>query len=66
MIESSPTLAAAPGGDHLLVATRLRGSAFKRSLVDARLGTRLEIEGPVGSALMSLDGATVTCACHGS
>jgi len=43
------SLAAAPGRDHLLVATRVRGSAFKRSLVEAPPGTRLEIEGPFGS-----------------
>ena len=43
------SLAAAPGRDHLLVATRVRGSAFKRSLVEAPRGTGLEIEGPFGS-----------------
>jgi ferredoxin-NADP reductase len=43
------SLAAAPGRDHLLVATRVRGSAFKRSLLEAPPGTGLEIEGPFGS-----------------
>jgi ferredoxin-NADP reductase len=43
------SLAAAPGKDHLLFATRVRGSAFKRSLVEAPAGTALEIEGPFGS-----------------
>ena len=48
------SLAAAPGGDHLLVATRVRGSAFKRSLVEAPPGTRLEVEGPFGSFMSVL------------
>jgi ferredoxin-NADP reductase len=43
------SLAGAPGMDHLLVATRVRGSAFKRSLVEAPAGTALELEGPFGS-----------------
>lgn len=43
------SLAAAPGTDHLMVATRVRGSAFKKSLVEAPLGTTLEIDGPFGS-----------------
>ena len=43
------SLAGAPGGDHLFVATRVRGSGFKRSLVEAPLGTPLEVEGPFGS-----------------
>ena len=43
------SLAGAPGADRLLVATRVRESAFKRSLVEAPQGTRLEIEGPFGS-----------------
>lgn len=43
------SLAGAPGADRLLVATRVRGSAFKRSLVEAAPGTPLGIEGPFGS-----------------
>ncbi len=43
------SLAGVSGRDHLLVATRVRGSAFKRSLVEAPEGTALEIEGPFGS-----------------
>ena len=43
------SLAEAPDREHLLVATRVRGSAFKRSLVEASRGTRLTIEGPFGS-----------------
>jgi len=43
------SLAEAPGKGRLLVATRARGSAFKRSMIEAPLGTKLQIEGPYGS-----------------
>ncbi|HKW50387.1 MAG TPA: FAD-dependent oxidoreductase [Candidatus Eisenbacteria bacterium] len=43
------SIADAPGKERLLVATRVRGSAFKRTLVEAPLGTALEIDGPYGS-----------------
>ena len=43
------SLAGGPAREHLLVATRVRDSAFKRSLVEAPEGTKLEIEGPFGS-----------------
>ena len=43
------SLAGAPGLDHVVVATRVRASAFKRSLVEAPLGSSLEIDGPFGS-----------------
>jgi len=43
------SIASAPGWDRLLIATRVRGSAFKRSLVEAPEGTALELEGPFGS-----------------
>lgn len=33
----------------MTVATRLTGSAFKRSLMDAPLGTTVEVDGPYGS-----------------
>jgi ferredoxin-NADP reductase len=33
----------------IMFATRLTGSAFKRSLVEAAVGTEVEIEGPFGS-----------------
>ncbi len=42
------SLAAAPDGPRLLIASRLRGSAFKRSLAEGPLGLRVEIEGPFG------------------
>lgn len=43
------SIACAPGQERVLVATRVRGSAFKRSLVELPLGTVLEIDGPFGS-----------------
>ncbi|MGH7681085.1 MAG: FAD-dependent oxidoreductase [Candidatus Eiseniibacteriota bacterium] len=43
------SIADAPGSERLLVATRHRGSAFKRSLVEAPLGTAVDLEGPYGS-----------------
>ena len=43
------SIADAPGKERLLVATRDRGSAFKRSLIEAPLGAALEIDGPYGS-----------------
>jgi ferredoxin-NADP reductase len=43
------SIASAPGRDSILVATRDRGSAFKRSLIEAPLGVELEADGPYGS-----------------
>lgn len=43
------SIADAPGSERLLVATRNRGSAFKRSLIEAPLGTPLDLDGPYGS-----------------
>jgi len=43
------SIADSPGQERLLVATRNRGSAFKRSLVEAPLGTAVDLEGPYGS-----------------
>ena len=43
------SLAAAPSSDRLVIATRTRGSAFKRSLLEMPLGAKLELEGPFGS-----------------
>jgi ferredoxin-NADP reductase len=43
------SLAAAPGRDHLRIAMRVRGGAFKSSLLEASWGTELEIAGPYGS-----------------
>jgi ferredoxin-NADP reductase len=42
------TLASAPHERELVVATRMRDTAFKRVLRDAPLGTEVDIEGPNG------------------
>ena len=43
------SIASPPGREPLMVATRVRGSAFKKSLVEGAAGMRVEIEGPFGS-----------------
>ena len=43
------TIASAPYEDELLVATRMRNSAFKRVLATLPVGTEVKCEGPVGS-----------------
>jgi ferredoxin-NADP reductase len=43
------SIACAPGRKRIVIATRVRGSAFKRSLVDAPFGTALDVDGPYGS-----------------
>lgn len=43
------SIASAPGEPRLMVGTRLRGSAMKRSLMEAPLGLPVEIDGPYGS-----------------
>ncbi|HVB57983.1 MAG TPA: FAD-dependent oxidoreductase [Candidatus Acidoferrales bacterium] len=43
------SIASAPYEDDLLVATRLRDSAFKRLIMTLPLGTELKFEGPMGS-----------------
>lgn len=43
------TLASAPHESHLLIVTRLRDSAFKRSLNALGEGAQIELEGPYGS-----------------
>ncbi|TMH31273.1 MAG: FAD-dependent oxidoreductase, partial [Betaproteobacteria bacterium] len=51
------TIASAPHEPELMIATRMRASAFKRTLVAAPLGTRLEIEGPAGVMVLHEDAA---------
>ena len=46
------TIASAPSEENLMVATRLRDSAFKRTLQAIPLGTELKIEGPFGNLLL--------------
>jgi ferredoxin-NADP reductase len=43
------TLASPPYEDYLMVATRLRNTAFKRVLRDAPMGLEVSVEGPMGS-----------------
>jgi len=43
------SIASAPYEDELLVATRMRDSAFKRVLAALPLGTELKLDGPMGS-----------------
>lgn len=46
------SIASAPGEDFLMVATRLRDTAFKRSLKTVPLGTKVKIEGPFGNLVL--------------
>src|SRR5690348_13570973 len=43
------SIASAPYEDHLMVATRLRDTAFKRVLQRLSTGTALNMDGPFGS-----------------
>ena len=43
------SIASSPGDSFLLIATRMRGSAFKRSLAEVPLGTPVAFNGPLGS-----------------
>jgi ferredoxin-NADP reductase len=43
------TLASAPHEEHVMVATRMRGSAFKRVLDKLEPGNEVDLEGPMGS-----------------
>jgi len=45
----SLSLASAPAGQDLMVATRMRDTAFKRVLKTMPLGSHLKIDGPLGS-----------------
>lgn len=49
------SIASAPRDDFLLVATRLRESAFKRVLSHAPLGTQVKIDGPFGDLRLHND-----------
>jgi ferredoxin-NADP reductase len=51
------TLATAPHESELVVATRIRASAFKRVLANLPQGTDVRLEGPMGSFLMRKDSA---------
>lgn len=53
--ERTFSIASSPESPHLMVATRMRDSAFKRSLAEIDLGTELEIDGPHGSFVLDPD-----------
>jgi len=48
----SLSIASAPEEDHLLFATRMRDTAFKRFLRTAPIDTAIKVEGPVGSFIL--------------
>ncbi len=43
------SIASAPSDDTLMLATRMRNTAFKNSLKEMPLGTEIELDGPFGS-----------------
>lgn len=43
------SIASAPSEEHILVVTRIRNSAFKRTLQDLPHATEVEVDGPFGS-----------------
>lgn len=49
------SLASAPSESHLMVATRMRDTAFKSVLRAAPLGTGMQIEGPFGNFILHND-----------
>ena len=46
------SLASAPSEPHLMVATRMRDTAFKRGLRELPLGAEVQIEGPFGNLIL--------------
>src|SRR2546421_6816840 len=51
------TLASAPGEPELMIATRMRDTAFKRVLRSAPVGARIRMEGPAGVMVLHEDAA---------
>jgi ferredoxin-NADP reductase len=49
------TIASAPHEPELMIATRMRDSAFKRFLAAAKPGAKLEMEGPLGLMVLHED-----------
>jgi ferredoxin-NADP reductase len=50
------SIASAPHEHEIMIATRMRGSAFKRTLARLPMGARLEMEGPYGVLVLEDDG----------
>src|SRR5512137_959473 len=46
------SIASSPKDPFVLIATRMTGSAFKRSLADVPLGTPVSVSGPAGSFVL--------------
>jgi ferredoxin-NADP reductase len=46
------SIASAPDEDRLLVATRMRDTAFKRVLASMPIGTQVKVEGPFGNLVL--------------
>lgn len=55
------SIASSPGDARLLVATRMTDSAFKRSLAEAPLGTRVDVSGPMGTFTLPRDPTQSVC-----
>jgi ferredoxin-NADP reductase len=51
------SIASAPHDPHLTVATRMRDSAFKRTLKTAQSGLKVEVDGPAGMMVLHEDAA---------
>jgi len=51
------SIASSPSDPFILIATRMRGSAFKRTLAEVPLGTRVTFSGPRGSFTLPDDAA---------
>ena len=51
------SIASAPDEDMLLVATRMRDTAFKRVLASMPIGTQVKVEGPFGNLILHNDRA---------
>jgi ferredoxin-NADP reductase len=52
------TLASAPHEEHWLIATRMTGSGYKKTLLELPLGSALHLEGPMGSLTCRDDSST--------
>ena len=51
------SIASAPYEDHLMIATRMRDTAFKRVLKNLAIGSEIQIEGAFGSLVLHEDSA---------
>ena len=49
------SIASSPGEPSLMIVTRMTGSAFKRSLADLPLGSKVWVDGPYGDFLLDAD-----------